>query len=393
MILRALAVLVLCLSCGSALADRYEAQLGGDRFVSGGRLDETVPSGRDLLVSGAQVVTRGDVTQDLFAAGFSVDMEGATGGDVTAAGARVRLDGRAGGDAMLSGVIVTLDRQGEVAGNARLFGGTATVRGAVGGSAVVAASEIRIEGRVAGDMQLAGDAISFGPEARVDGRLTITAPEELIVPDHVAPSGRVSYEYMDAGAWRDFDELAWEGIPEAPSAAAVGGGFLVSLAFLLAVGGTFLALAPDRVATMRRVALTRPGITILVGGLGLSALIGLVPVSAISIVGLPLLPMAILTVLLAWLLGYLLGAYVVAMGVARAVGLGDNPVLPVRLAVLAAAITAAALLNFVPILGWVLNVALVFLGLGAMTEGVLRWAIPDVDPVEDDEMLRSEADA
>lgn len=391
MVLRVLAVLWLCLGIAPASADRYETQLGGDRLVAGGRLDESVPSGRDLLVSGAQVVSRGDVTQDLLAAGFAVDVEGVTGGDVTAAGARVRLDGRTGGDATLSGVIVTLDRQAEVTGNVRLFAGTATLRGAVGGSAMVSASDIRVEGPVAGDLRLLGDAISFGPEARVAGRLIITAPETVSVPPHVAPSGRVSYEYAEAGAWRDFDELAWEGMPEAPSALAIGGGFLISLAFLLVVGGAFLALAPDGVAAMRRMALNRPGITVLVGGLGLSTLVGLVPVAAMSVVGLPLLPIALLVVLLGWLLGYLLGAYVVAMGVARAVGLGDTPALPVRLAVLAGAITVAALLNFVPVLGWVLNVALVFFGLGAMTEGVLRRALPDVDPGEGDEMLRSEA--
>ncbi|WP_298432423.1 polymer-forming cytoskeletal protein [uncultured Jannaschia sp.] len=392
MILRAFLLLTFCAAALPAAAEPYETRVGGDRLVAGGRLDDASPSTRDLLVSGAQVVTRGDVGDDLFAAGFSVDVEGASGGDVTAAGARVRIDGEVGGDAMLSGFIVTLDRGAEVAGNARLFAGTATLRGTVSGAAIVSASEIRIDGVVAGDLRLVGDEITFGPDASVAGQLTISAPREVAIPAHVAPAARITYEYLEPGGWREFDELAWEGMPEAPSAAAIGIGFFVTLAFLLVVGGTFLALAPNGVATMRRMALNRPGITVLVGGLGFSTLIGLVPVSALSIVALPLLPMALLAVILAWILGYLLGAYVLAMGIARALGLGDMPSLWVRLGVLAAAIAVAALLNFVPLLGWVLNVALVFFGLGAITEGLLRWAMPGVGPAENDEMLRSEAD-
>ncbi|CTQ50358.1 hypothetical protein [Jannaschia donghaensis] len=372
--------LALLIGTGPVGAERRDVEFGGDRLVTGGQLEETTAAARDVLISGARIVLRGDVGDDLLAAAFDVDVEAATGGDLTAAGARVRLDGRAGGDATLTGFIVTLDDDAVVEGNARLFAATATQRGVVEGSLLLVAGDARLEGVVGGDLRVVAETLTFGPDARVEGRLTLALPQDVVVPADVAPAGRVSYEYVDGVGWRDYDELAWEGVPDPPSAAAIGGGFLLGLAFLLITGGTLLALMPQRVASMRRLALARPGITVLIGALGFATLVGSIPVAAMTVVGLPLVPLAILFVVLGWLLGYLLGAYVVAMGIARALGLGDLPSIPARLGVLAGAITVAAILNFIPFLGWILNVALVFLGVGAMTEGGLRAVMARVGP-------------
>lgn len=375
-----------------AIADRYEATIGGDRLVTGDRLDETEPAARDVLASGAQVSLRGDVAHDLLAAGFDVDVQSDVTGDVTVAGARVQLDGSVAGDVTASGFLVSLEDGAAIGGNARVFAGSATHRGNVAGALIVMASEVRLDGVVEGDARIAAQSVSFGPDARIDGRLTLVVPSEIDVPSSVIPGGRVSYEFFDAGQWRNIEEFTRGAMPEPPSAATVGAGSFIGLAFLLIIGGLFLVLAPRKVATMRRMALARPGITILIGAVGFSTLVGFVPVSAMTLVGLPFLPFAILLVLVGWLLGYLLGAYVVAMGVARAVGVGDNPSTALRLGILAAAIVVAALLNFIPILGWVLNIALVFLGLGAITEGVLRAIMPSVDPAEDDETFANEED-
>lgn len=110
------------------------------------------------------------------------------------------------------------------------------------------------------------------------------------------------------------------------------------------------------------------------GVLGLSALFGLVPVSALTIVGLPLIPLVLLALVLAWTLGYLLGVYSVAMRVVDAFREGTAPQgMAVRVL---AGLVVAVLLNFVPFLGWMLNVAVVLLGLGAITaalgEALLR---------------------
>jgi hypothetical protein len=160
----------------------------------------------------------------------------------------------------------------------------------------------------------------------------------------------------------------------------VAGGLAAMLGAILVLGAVLLAFAPRGVAAMRRRATARPWLSLLLGALGLSALMGLVPVSAMTLVGLPLLPVVLLAIVLAWILGYLLGAYAVAMRVAEALGAGAAPPIWLRLVVLALAVVVAAGLNLVPVLGWLANLALILLGIGAMVAALLERGIVDPDP-------------
>lgn len=384
-----LAILVACAVglVGAVKADPVAVMHGGDRFVTGTRIDETAGAPRDLLVGAARARIVGDVTGDVHAAGFSIRVDAQVADDLTAAGAQLSVDATVLGDATLAGFVVTIQKDARIGGNARLFAGSATIEGQVDGSVFASANEVYLNATVGGDLRVTASGLTFGPDAMVAGRLILTLPNEVVVPASVATSDRITYAQLNLSNWREFDEMAWEGVPESPTMLAVLGGYLIVLGFLLCLGGAFLVLAPNGVANMRRMAITRPGVTLSLGGFGLSALVGLIPVSAMTIIGLPLVPFAVLAVLVAWVFGYLLGAYVLAMAIARAAGIGDMPKLPVRLVILAAAITGAALLNFVPFIGWIANVLLVFLGLGAMTEGAFRAVMPQIDPDENDPMM------
>ena len=91
-------------------------------------------------------------------------------------------------------------------------------------------------------------------------------------------------------------------------------------------------------------------------------------------------------------LGYLLGAYVLAMAVARGLGMGDAPSIWARIGVLALAIVGAALLNFIPVIGWMANLALVLLGVGAFTDAALAALVPRTRPSLDVDMREPEPD-
>ncbi|QPH54109.1 hypothetical protein [Pontivivens ytuae] len=385
--LRALMTLAILCTPPAAVADQTETQLGQDRFVAGGRVEQTDTISGDLLIAGARTRVSGTVAEDLYASAFSVDIPARVAGDIVAAGGQVVLSGAAGRDALLAGMSITVDTDASVNGSLRVFAGSATLRGTIGGTLFVSAGEVHLDGPVSGDVLINAADVTFGSDARIDGTLMLSTPQQVAVPTEVVPAGRITYVDFDAENWPDLDEMGWEGLPEGPSTFAIIGGYLVTLGFLLALGATFLALVPQRVAVMRRMALNRPWLTVLLGAIGFSTLVGLIPISAMSVIGIPLVPIALLGVVLGWVLGYLLGAYVIAMALARAGGLGDTPSLPARIAVLAGAITGAALLNFIPVIGWVANFAIVFFGVGALTEGVLRAAMPGVDPDEHDEMM------
>lgn len=359
------------------VADAPPVDIGGDRYASGSSITQTDDADRDLLAFGGSVTVTGNVAQDVHAMGFDVEIDGAIGGDVVAAGASVSVDGPVAGDLTLTAMTLRTGASAEIGGNARLAGGTVTINGPVLGALVVAAGEVTLNAPVSGDVALTAADITFGPEARIDGTLSYSRDAPIDVPDRVASADRVQFQpasqnrmWHDARSeWRDWDS------PIEINRWAMVGGFLINLGLFIVIGAILLTLAPDTVSRLRHRAEARPGMVILSGVIGLSILFGMVPVSALTIVGLPLVPILVLLIVLAWVLGYILGAYVLAMRVMHSMGGDAEPTLPMRLVALAIGVTLVALLNFIPFIGWFVNFILVLLGIGAiaapLTDGFL----------------------
>ncbi len=154
------------------------------------------------------------------------------------------------------------------------------------------------------------------------------------------------------------------------------------MAFLVAVGAVTLAVAPAWSDRVRRTVEARPGASLLAGVFGLAALFGLVPVAVMTIIGIPLVPLVLAAILLGWMMSYLLGVYAVSLRLAHAFGMGDPAGLMGRVLVLALGLLVAALLNFVPVLGWLINFFLLLTGAGAIVLVMLRSpvAAPAVSP-------------
>ena len=123
----------------------------------------------------------------------------------------------------------------------------------------------------------------------------------------------------------------------------------------------------------------------------MSALFGMVPVTALTIIGIPFVPFALLLIIVVWTLGYLLAAYGVARRILLAFDGKENPSVLMKLVTILVAICVVAVLNFIPFVGWVVNYTLVLLGVGALTAGLLSVFITDPDPALDIDM-QSRAD-
>ena len=141
----------------------------------------------------------------------------------------------------------------------------------------------------------------------------------------------------------------------------------MTLGFFVVIGALFLTLAPGQVQTLKDRIDARPGLTLVAGVLGLSMLFGLVPISAMTVVGMPLVPIMVLVLIVVWALGYILGSYVLALRAMRALGGAKTPSTGLRLLALVIGVSFVALLNFIPFLGWIANFTLVLLGIGGLT--------------------------
>ncbi len=362
---------------------------GGDTFMSGSGSFEPVTAERDLFASGGAVTIQGRVAQDTHVTGFTVDVEAETIGSVYAAGASVTLRAAIGQDLSAAGFTVRTAPTATTQGNARLAGGTVTIDGPVKGALIAAGGEVILNAPVEGDVWLIGQSVSFGPGAKIVGTLRYSAPDAVVIPASVIAADRVTFEELDRTETLQNIGEAWQNsdFGVAPTFMSLFAGFLMTLAFFVVLGAIFLAFLPRQVETLRKSAQARSGLTLLLGVIGLSMLFGLVPISAMTLVGIPLVPFAVLALIVFWTLGYMLGAYVFAMRVLLAFGGSDAPNMPVRLFALALGVTAIAVLNFIPFVGWLANFALVLLGGGAITRALFDWMIGSlVNPALDVDM-------
>ncbi|MEL6888694.1 MAG: hypothetical protein AAFO86_08285 [Pseudomonadota bacterium] len=377
--------MAVALGTGPALAETTVTENGGDTYVAGETVTQTLDAAGDVFVAGRSTTILGQTEGDFHSAAFDVVVDIDVAEDAYAAGATVTLKGTVGDGLSAAGFTVRTEASSRVAGNARLAGATVVVDGAIDGSLSAAGRDVLLNAPVAGDARITARSLRFGPDAVVLGRLTYTTDAPLEVPERVAPDARVTYEAPSGASLL----RQWEGMGDVtifPTFASMFFGFLVTLLFFVLLGALALGFAPRQVSWLRKTIGASPGRTLLKGVVGLSILFGAIPVTGMTIVGIPFVPVAVLGIVLVWTLAYALGAYAVAMRVWIGLGGEMDPPTLTRLAVLAAAIVAVALLNFIPFVGWVANYTLVLLGVGAMTHAAFLALVPDVDPALDVDM-------
>ena len=365
-VLRGLLIAVMTISGQSFAQDSL--QIGGDVYVSDTNTTYSNNSPRSIFASGFTVTLDGDVEKDAHVAGFDVEVEGRVGADLYAVGASVSIEAPIGDDLTASGFNVRLKKAASVGGNTRIGAGTVTIDAPLTGSLVVAAGDLTLNAPISGDARITASEITFGENAKISGILSYSAPEEIEIPASVISADRVRYSELKASDMYDEWHKAFDG--SSPSFwklfAGIISAFIITLAFLLIVAAVFLAFKPETVERLRHRASNNVGTSLLCGFLGMATLWGLVPVSAMTIVGAPLIPIVILAIVAFWTLGYLLGAYAVFWRIAGAFGTVSETT-GMKLFVIGVGLAILAILNFIPILGWLINLAIIFIGLGSIT--------------------------
>jgi hypothetical protein len=354
--------------CAAGANAENTQSIGGDMYIGGSSPSVSAGIQRDLFAMGFSVSVDADVGKDAHAVGFNIDVDGAIGGDLYAFGSNISVDSTVGEDFSATGFSVKLKEGASVAGNVRMSGATLTIESPVSGSLIAAGGTITLNAPVSGDVRLAASEIVFGDNAVIAGRLSYSASEEIDIPESVISAVRVSFTPLSGTGLlseigKSVDKSArsiW------PSFFGTLFAFLITLGFLLLVAAAFLSFLPEKAERIRTLTMERPGTMLLLGFLGVSTLFGLVPVSGMTIVGIPLIPVIILAIIALWMLGYLFGVYAIAWRIGSAFRTLPET-LASRLAVIAIGLIVAAILNFIPFLGWLVNLAVMLLGLGAIT--------------------------
>ena len=380
----------LCI-CTTSTAETVTLQNGNDTFFAGGQVSETIDARGDTFLAARSAQVRGATQGDLHVSGFDVSVSADATEDLYAIGANVVIRGAVAEDLSAAGFSVRTEQTSQTQGNARLMGNTVTIEGPITGVLSVMGRDVILNAPIKGDARILAQTLSFGPGAVVSGTLTYSTQEKIAVPERVAPAERVVFEAIkDAQLWEAWEDMGKD-MPAFPTFASLFFGFVISLLFFLVLGALMLGFMPKRLSKMRKSIAAAPGQTLLLGVIGLSVLFGMVPITALTIVGLPFAPIVVLAIVVAWTLGYALGAYSVAMRIWAGLGGAPEPSNVARLLIYAGAIIFIALLNFIPFVGWVANYTLVLLGIGAMTNALFQTLIGnpgvaldiDLKPIDD----------
>lgn len=311
-----------------------EADIFGDLYIAGGTVTINAKIHEDLVVAGGRVTVLGDVLGDLRVIGGQVAIYGNVGDDVVAIGGQVDIGkGSVVGGSVLSGAgILTVD--GEIEEDIRGGMGMLLLNGVVGKDVIVT-----IE-----------DTINVSENAKILGDLKYSALLEANIPDDVV-SGEILFNKFE-------EESVLENITYA---------FFIwkILSFLsaLILAGILVLLAPK--ALIKATKITNDNI-LKTFGVGLLtmivAIIGAI-VLMVTVVGVPvgliifaMLLMAIYfakVFVAAWLTGYVFNY---KKKISRWKLFGG----------VALAMLAYYIVGVIPYVGWVVNLILFLIGIGAM---------------------------
>lgn len=302
-----------------------------------------VPEGEtvegDLEAFGGTVVVHGTVNGDLQAFAGNVDVYGDVTGDVNAFAGNVLVDGSVGGDVKAVGGNVEVTPDAEIAGN--LAG---------------AAGNVAIDGVVRGDVEIGADDVALGPTARVDGDFTYDGT--LTRADGAVVSGTLARD-SDLSVAPAFGVSA----PLVPEWA----GWAFSVYWFLvgfAAAAVLLAVFPTFSRDLAARAVESP---LRSGGVGLLTLVG-VPLAlvaiAVTIVGIPLSILGVFLYAVTVWVGSLYGRVAVGSWLTSLADVEN------RWAGLVVGFVTVALATRVPYLGGVVELAVLLLGLGALSLSV-----------------------
>ncbi len=366
--------LVALFSLTTANAGDEHLVSGGDTFASGFRVSVEEPAEKDVLASGFSVDIDAPTKGDVLSAGFNVDINAPVAQDLYAMGFSVDVNEPVGEDLAVSGINLHIGKNAGIEGNARLSGASIILDAPVKGSLTAAAGEMEINGTITGDTTLTVGTLTFGPDAKIEGKLSYRSAEPVDIPQSVIPAERVTFSKVDMPSPDIMHDAMEKQMPGEQDTFAGGFfSFIFAIAFLTALGAAFLNWLPGRSEAVRDQIIETPWRAMVAGIIGLAALIGLVPVSALTIIGLPLIPVILLVIIIVWVLAYVAGAYALAWRVNAAFRESPRD-LTGKIIVLAAGFVALALVNYIPVVGWMINLAVVLAGIGVLTVMTLNRA-------------------
>jgi hypothetical protein len=317
--------------------------------------------GGDLMVLSGATTIDGDISNNALVITQSYAQAGEVGGELALAAKSADVQGGVGGSLYLSADDVRVRGSARVGQDARIFGKDVLIKGRIERNLDVSGETVAISGAIGGDVTVHAREIFIGPDTIINGALIWRSPTQPDIPQEAIIRSGARGE-IDKG-WRREGVLSWASPLRGASSAAIFAGeavarFMVALS-AFAIGVILVLLTPhyaDRIFSAVR---ERWLVSLAWGGLVLFATPVLAIIMMMTIVGIPLGFLLLLSLPFLCLWGYAMGA----------AGLGaiafKQPRVGQRVLALALGLVSLTIISFAPFVGPVIGFVAVLLGLGA----------------------------
>ncbi|MEO8065677.1 MAG: hypothetical protein ABI643_02375 [Candidatus Doudnabacteria bacterium] len=321
-------------------------------YIAGANVTVNSQTKGDLAAAGGVVTVNGDVEKDLLVAGGNLNINGSVGETARIAGGNISISGPVNGDLVVAGGNISVAQKASIGGDLVIGGGNISVDSDVTGNLKIGGGEVTINGKVSGNVIeiMASKSLTFGSNAEVSGKISFKGPVEAVV----MPGAKVGPI--------EFTKVNKQVAQKGGFAGMMIIGSIFKFLMLLAAGLVLVWLFPAKVASVVKEALARPWHDLGIGFAVLVVLPILAIILMITVVGVYLG----LIVMLSYGLLLVISSVLVMFYTGRLVwGWYQKNAGPNHWRDLGVGAVIMLLLGLIPIVGWIVLFGLWLITLGA----------------------------
>lgn len=323
-------------------------------YMAGAEVRIDRPVQGDVVAAAGRIHIDQPISGDAVLGAGSIDVQSAVGEDLRGAGGIITVSSRVGHEVLLAAARIILTSTAEIHGETWLAAANVALGGRYISGVRVYGREISVTGETFGPVELSGERIEIGEQARIHGDLVYASSEAIKIHPLAVVDGKVTRRPKRLEAADP--EATLPGLkPLRP----------LVIAALLAFAMLALAVFPRLTASSTRTLAAAPVRSL---GMGIALFFSVPPVAVlliITIIGIPIGVALIAMQALALVFGYVVTALLVAQGMARTVGCHTLAGWR-QYAFMAGAIVVLALVTSIPYLGAVVLLLAACGGLGAL---------------------------
>lgn len=356
-----LATMAAELRTGESVSLSASETLQDDLYIAGASVVNSGQIVGDALSAGGTIVQSGTVTGDIFAAGGTVTVLGNVSDDVRILGGTITLQSSVGGDVVIGGGQVIIG--GSIGGDTLVGAGSLRVDAPIAGNATMGGGDVYINSTISGDTRVYADTVILGPQARLMGAFTYSAEREVTMEDGAQVFGTT-----------ERTPLPTEQVREGNGAAlmlGLAGAYLMK--FLMMLTGVFVLywLLKRYVGTVVDGALAKPFTSLGIGFVALVVMPVVAVILLVTVIGVPLGILVLVGYVALLIVACLFAPIVLGAQLFAWMRKGGEQKLSWKSILLG--VVVYFLLGLIPIVGWIVQLAVFIIALGAMAS--VKWKL------------------